>query len=89
MMEESVYRYIELIGASPNSWEDAARVAIDSANESIWSLRIAEVAELDAKIDEKGSVISYRIKLRVSFKHDDWKLDLGWKVPKGVAAGQR
>jgi len=89
MMKESVYRSIELVGSSPISWEDAAKDAIDSANESIWNLRIAEVDELDAKLDGKGSIISYRIKLRVSFKYDNWKVDLGWKLPKGVAARQQ
>lgn len=89
MIKESVYRSIELVGISPNSWEDAAKNAIDSASESIWNLRIAEVAELDAKLDSEGSIISYRIKLRVSFKYDNWKIDLGWKVPKGVAAIQQ
>ncbi len=89
MIEESVYRSVELVGASATSWEDAAKNAIDSANESIWNLRIAQVAELDAKLDSEGSIILYRIKLTVSFKYDNWKLDLGWKAPKGAAAMQR
>jgi len=88
-MKESVYRSIELVGSSPISWEDAAKEAIDSANESIWNLRVAEVAELDAKLDGKGKILLYRTKLRVSFKYDNWKVDLGWKVPKGVAAKQQ
>jgi len=87
-MKESVYRSIELVGSSPISWEDAAKEAIDSANESLWNLRVAEVAELDAKLDGKGNIISYRTKLRVSFKYDNWKVDLGWKVPTGVIAKQ-
>lgn len=85
MMQESVYRVIELVGSSPISWEDAAKNAINSAQKCLWNIRIAEVIELDAKLDDKGNIISYRIKLRVSFKYDNWKLDLGWKVPKGCS----
>jgi flavin-binding protein dodecin len=85
MMKESVYRVIELVGSSPISWEDAAKNAIDSAQKCLWNIRIAEVVELDAKLDDKGNIISYRIKLRVSFKYDNWKMDLGWKVPKGCS----
>lgn len=83
MMQESVYRVLELVGSSPISWEDAAKNAIDSAQKSIWNLRVAEVAELDAKLDGKGNIIFYRIKFRVSFKYDNWKTELGWRVPKG------
>jgi len=86
MVQESVYRAIELVGSSPISWEDAAKNAIDTANKSIWNLRIARVAELDAKLDENGNIILYRIKLRVSLKYENWKIELGWKVPKGDAA---
>lgn len=86
MVQESVYRAIELVGSSPIGWEDAAKNAIDTAHKSIWNLRIARVAELDAKLDEKGNIILYRIKLRISLKYEDWKIELGWKVPKGDAA---
>ena len=86
MMQESVYRGIELVGSSPISWEDAAKEAIEFAHESIWNLRIAEVAELDAKLNGNGKIELYRIKLRVSFKHDNWKLELGWKAPERVAS---
>lgn len=83
MMQESVYPFVELVGSSPNSWEEAAKNAIKAASKSIWCLRIAEVKELDAKIDDQGNIIAYRAKLRVSLKHDDWKKELGWKAPQG------
>jgi len=79
MMEEQVYPFIDLVGLSLKSWEEAAENAIKGACESVWCLRIAEVKELDAKIDDKGGVIAYRVKLRASFKYDDWKSELGWK----------
>lgn len=85
MMQESVYRVIELVGSSPTSWEEAAENAIDSAQKCLWNIRIAEVVEIDAKLDNKDNIILYRIKLRVSFKYENWKMDLGWKVPKGCS----
>lgn len=85
IMDESVYRAIELVGSSPISWEDAARDAINSAGKSIWNIRIAEVMEMDARLDGE-KIISYRVKLRISFKYDNWKIEVGWKVPKGIAA---
>lgn len=71
---------MELIGSSPVSWEDAVRNAIDTASESLWSLRIGEVSDLDAKLDEKGKIVSYRAKVKFSFKYDNWKEELGWKT---------
>ena len=82
MMEERVYPFTELIGSSPTSWEKAAENAIEGACKSLWCLRIAEVKELDAKFDDQGRMV-YRAKLRVSFKYDDWKSELGWKSCKG------
>ena len=79
---ESIYPFLELVGSSPTSWEDAARNAIDVAVESIWNLRIAEVMELDVKLDEKGKISEYRTKIKISLKYDNWKVELGWKVPK-------
>jgi flavin-binding protein dodecin len=67
---DSVYKVIELVGTSEKSWEDAAKVAIDTANKSLKNLRIAEVTELDLRLD-KGNVVAYRTKLKVSFKYED------------------
>ena len=83
MMEEHVYPFIDLVGSSPISWEKAAENAIKEACKSVWCLRIVEVKELDAKLDDQGRIIAYRAKLRVSFKYDDWKSELGWKGCKG------
>ena len=63
----SVYKVIDLIGTSPTSWEEAAAEAVRRAQQSIDDIRIAQVVEQDMSIDESGG-ISYRIKLRVSFK---------------------
>jgi flavin-binding protein dodecin len=68
-MPESVYKVIELVGTSTDSWEKAAAAAVSRASESLRELRIAEVVELDMTID-KGSVASYRAKVRVSFKYE-------------------
>jgi dodecin len=67
-MTESVYKIIELIGTSPESWERAATVAVETAASSLHDLRKAEVIELDMMIEE-GKVVLYRAKLRVSFKY--------------------
>ncbi len=64
----SIYKVIEIIGSSEKSWEDAAKKAVETAAESLDDLRIAEVKELDMRI-EKGKVVEYRAKLRVSFKY--------------------
>ena len=82
MMDESVYPVIELVGLSPISWEDAARNAITAASKSIWNLRIAEVEELDVRLDGDGKIVAYRVRLKVSFRYDDWKTELGWKIPR-------
>lgn len=69
-MAESVYKVIELIGTSSESWEKAAAAAIKRASETLRDLRVAEVKELDVVI-ENGKVESYRAKLNVSFKYED------------------
>jgi flavin-binding protein dodecin len=68
-MAESVYKIIELVGTSTDSWEKAASAAVEKASKSLRDLRIAEVAELDLVIDE-GKVSAYRAKLKVSFKYE-------------------
>jgi flavin-binding protein dodecin len=68
-MAESVYKIIELVGTSTDSWEKAAAAAVERASQSLRDLRIAEVAELDLVIED-GKVAAYRAKLKVSFKYE-------------------
>jgi flavin-binding protein dodecin len=68
-MAESVYKVIELIGTSSESWEKAAAAAVARASKSLRDLRIAEVVQLDMQI-EKGKVTAYRAKVKVSFKYE-------------------
>jgi flavin-binding protein dodecin len=70
-MAESVYKVIELIGTSKESWEKAASAAVERAGKTLRELRVAEVAELDLQLDDKGKIEAYRAKLRVSFKFED------------------
>ena len=69
-MPDSVYKVIELIGTSSDSWEKAAANAVGQAAKTLRDLRIAEVVKLDMQLDEKGNVESYRAKLNVSFKFE-------------------
>jgi flavin-binding protein dodecin len=66
----SVYNVVEIIGTSPNSWEDAALTAVNKARETIRDLRVAEVVEQDLDLDENGGA-TFRTKLRISFKYDN------------------
>ena len=68
-MAESVYKVIELVGTSTDSWDKAAAAAVSRAADSLRDLRIAEVVELDMQIDD-GKVIAYRARLKVSFKYE-------------------
>ncbi len=68
-MTESVYKVIELVGTSPDSWEKAAAAAVARASESLRDLRIAEVVDLDMHIKD-GRVEVYRAKVKVSFKYE-------------------
>jgi flavin-binding protein dodecin len=68
-MTESVYKIIELVGTSTESWEKAAAAAVERAAKSLRELRIAEVVELDMVIDE-GKITAYRAKVKVSFKYE-------------------
>lgn len=65
----SVYKRIELVGSSEESWEDAAQQAIDRASESLRDLRVAEVEELDMVVED-GRVEAYRARVKLSFKYD-------------------
>ncbi len=68
-MANSVYRVIDVVGVSEQSWEEAARSAVETAASSLRDLRIAEVTRLDVTIDE-GKVTSYRARLNLSFKYE-------------------
>ena len=68
-MPESVYKVIELVGSSPESWEKAAANAVSRASKSLRNLRIAEVVELDMQLEE-GKVLAYRARIKVSFKYE-------------------
>ena len=70
-MAESVYKVIELVGSSSDSWERAAKAAVERAAKTLRDLRVAEVSELDMQLDDKGKVRAYRAKVRVSFKYED------------------
>jgi len=67
-MPDSVYKIIELVGSSPNSWEEAAKNAVDRASQSLRDLRVAEISQLDLKIED-GKVAAYRAKVNLSFKY--------------------
>ncbi|MEJ2737809.1 MAG: dodecin domain-containing protein [Anaerolineae bacterium] len=69
-MADSVYKVIELVGSSPDSWEKAAAEAVERAAKSLRDLRFAEVVVMDMQIDD-GKVVAYRTRLKVSFKYED------------------
>lgn len=68
-MSDSVYRVTELVGTSTESWEAAARAAIETASSSLRDLRVAEVVKLDVTIED-GKVARFRVRLNVSFKYE-------------------
>ena len=68
-MASSVYRVIEVVGVSDQSWEDAARSAIETASGSVRDLRVAEVTRMDVTIDD-GRVQNFRVRLNLSFKYE-------------------
>ncbi|MGD8701430.1 MAG: dodecin family protein, partial [Desulfosarcina sp.] len=65
---ESVYKVIELVGSSPTSWEEAAKNAVETAAKSLKDLRVAEVGQLDMKLED-GRVTAYRARVNLSFKY--------------------
>jgi hypothetical protein len=67
-MADSVYKVIQLVGSSDNSWEEAAKNAVERASQSLRDLRVAEIAKLDMKV-ENGKVASYRARVNLSFKY--------------------
>ena len=68
---ESVYKVIELIGTSSESWEKATQSAVSQAAKTLRDIRIVEVIKLDAKVGESGVISAYRSKIRLSFKFED------------------
>lgn len=68
-MTDSVYKVVELVGTSTESWEKAATAAVEQAAKSLRDLRIAEIEELDMQL-EGGKVVAYRAKVKVSFKYE-------------------
>ena len=71
MTDNSVYKMIELVGTSSESWEKAAANAISRASKTLRDLRIAEVSSMDMQIND-GKIEAYRTRIKVSFKFEDW-----------------
>ncbi len=69
-MANSAYKVIEIIGTSSTSWEDAAKTAVERASKTLTDLRVAEVVEMDMKIED-GKISDFRTKIRLSFKYRD------------------
>jgi len=69
-MPDSVYKVIQLIGTSTESWEKAAASAVEKASKTLRDLRVAQVVQLDLQLDASGKVEAYRAKLDVSFKFE-------------------
>ena len=67
-MADSVYKVIRVIGSSPTSWEEAARTAVEEASKHLQDLRIAEVEQLDMRVED-GKIAAYRAKLSLSFRY--------------------
>ena len=67
--EQGVYRVTEIIGTSTKSWEDAARLAVETAAKTLRDLRVAEVTKLDMKV-EGGKIVAFRARVQLSFKYD-------------------
>jgi dodecin len=67
-MTDSVYKVIQLVGSSPNSWEEAARNAVERAGQTLRDLRVAEINKLDMKV-ENGKITAFRARVNLSFKY--------------------
>ena len=67
-MADSVYKIIDLVGSSPNSWEEAAKNAVETAGRSLRDLRVAEIRKMDMKV-ENGKVTAFRARVKLSFKY--------------------
>jgi flavin-binding protein dodecin len=71
-MPESIYKVVQLVGTSTVSWEDAAKRVVDTATQSLRDLRVAEITQLDLKIED-GKVVAYRARVNLSFKYEAGK----------------
>ncbi len=69
-MKDSVYKLVELVGTSEKSWEEAAKLAVATANKSLRDIRIAEVVKLDMHLED-SRIVSYRARIKISFKYED------------------
>ena len=69
-MPDKTYKIIELVGTSTDSWEKAAKTAVERAAQTLRELRVAEIAQLDLTMED-GKVALYRAKVKVSFKYED------------------
>jgi len=67
-MSNSVYKFIEMVGTSPTSWEEAAKIAVETASQSLRDTRVAEIKDLDMKLED-GKVALFRATVRLSFKY--------------------
>ncbi|MHC1741749.1 MAG: dodecin family protein [Syntrophobacteraceae bacterium] len=72
----SVYKIIELVGTSEKSFEDAAKQAVDTAAKTLRDMRVAEISELDMKLED-GKIVAYRAKVKISFKYQSSKYEAG------------
>lgn len=68
-MPDSIYKVVELVGTSDSSWEAAAKNAVEAAGKSLRDLRVAQINQLDMKV-ENGKVVAYRAKVNLSFKYE-------------------
>jgi flavin-binding protein dodecin len=68
-MPNSVYKIVEVVGSSPDSWEKAAQLAVETAAKTLRDLRVAEVEKLDLHIED-GRIVAYRAKVKLSFKYE-------------------
>jgi len=71
-MPDSIYKVVQLVGTSTVSWEDAAKKVVDIAGQSLRDLRVAEITQLDLKIED-GKVVAYRARVNLSFKYEAGK----------------
>ena len=87
-MAESVYKVIELVGTSSESWEKAAAAAVEMASRKLKDLRIAEVVNMDMTIED-GKIVTYRAKVKLSFKYrgEDWEPQSVSKSKKAMPMG--
>jgi flavin-binding protein dodecin len=68
-MSNTTYKIVELVGTSPNSWEEAAKHAVETASKTLRDLRIADITQMDMKIED-GKVAAYRARVKLSFKYE-------------------